>query len=227
MNSLNSCKLPQVSPLGETMRSFQKLAVTTANFFLGFTASNASIVQATTLVNGNFKTRGLTGWTTFTTYNGTLGYGFPKKVIFDTKNNGTPTLSVQLSVGQVVFEGHDPELARGGGIFQNVSLGAGNLTITADIAASFINQPGTSNTTAGLFKLLFDNVLVASHDFEEILANTSQHSVLTANLQNIAAGVHEIRLQITRPSTAAGTPTYGVQEYIGNVELSGSATSPY
>ncbi|MBL8227524.1 MAG: hypothetical protein JNL98_03570 [Bryobacterales bacterium] len=127
------------------------------------------------LLNGNFETGNLSGWTVFTTANGSLGAGFPQVVTYDTGNTGTPSLSAQFRVGQVTF---NPGFPAGGGLFQNVTFGDGSLTITASIAA----QGGTgSNFQAGLFQLLLDGVVVASHDFGAIDAGAQLFSTL--NLQ--------------------------------------------
>lgn len=77
----------------------------------------------TSLVNGDFETGDLSGWTVFTTGNGTVGGpAYPKVVPFDTDNDGTASNSAQFLVGQVIFDPDEPE---GGGIYQVVSLAAG------------------------------------------------------------------------------------------------------
>lgn len=123
--------------------------------------------QATPLINGDFEAGNLNGWTTFTTVNGTLGTGFPNVVSFDTNNDSVATNSAQFRVGQVSFQSG---VYGGGGIYQMVSLGAGSLSISADIAA--LGGPVVSNLSGGLFELLLDGVLLDSHDFGRILATS-------------------------------------------------------
>ena len=57
-------------------------------------AANADLIS-----NGDFST-GLTGWTVFTTANGTTGAGLPDVVSFNTTGSGASN-SAQFNVGEV------------------------------------------------------------------------------------------------------------------------------
>ena len=189
-----------------------------ASLMLGLALSFASFASAMAddlgpLVNGDFETGDLSGWTTFTTDNGTLGN--PSVIPFDTDNDGIATFSAQFNVGQVTFEGFD--MQRGGGLFQEVNLTAGNLTISADIASD--HPFAFCNSDGGTFQLLVDDAVVDSHDFGEMCGPVTKYSTLVASLPINTAGIHEIRFLITR-----GGLRSGVTNYLDDVLLSGSAT---
>ena len=169
------------------------------------------------LANGDFETGDLTGWTPFTTTNGTLGFDYPQVVIFDTNDDGTATYSAQFSVGQA---SNDNLTKRGGGIYQTVHLAQGDYAISADIAVAFGTPEVGTATQGGLFELLVDGVVVASHNFGYVYVNTTQHSLI-ASVPITSTGYHEIRVRITRPGNSAPE----LNQYIDNVVLSGDAIS--
>src|SRR5215469_8177816 len=114
-------------------------------------------LQAAQLVNGDFQTGDFTGWTFFTTSQG--GLGQPTVVLFDTADIGTASYSARFEAGQT--NGIVTGAKYGAGIFQNVTLGAGQLSISLEIAAS---SPGV-NGDGGTFELVLDGSVVASHSF--------------------------------------------------------------
>ena len=187
----------------------------------GFLTSGTVVAKDMPLINGDFEATDLTGWTPFTTTNGTLGPGYPQVVLFDTNNDGTPTSSAQFSVGQASNAGETTDnVWEGGGIYQTVHLAEGEYLITADIAVAFgIPQQGIA-TPGGLFELLVDDVVVANHNFGDVYKNTTQHSLL-ASVPVYSTSYHEIRFRITRP----GTPAAELHQYIDNVLLSGGPES--
>ena len=114
------------------------------------------------LINGDFETGDLTGWTAFTTSGGTTGAGLPDVGPFDTNNDGTATNSARFNVGRAIGTGVGAR--EGGGIYQNVNiLTGGSYSLRADVA-SFDNM-NTSNLDGGLFELLFDGTVLDSVDF--------------------------------------------------------------
>jgi len=150
----------------------------------------------TPLINGDFETGDLTGWTLFTTFNGTIGSdSLPHVVSFDTNNDGLATESARFRVGKVVSGVGDGE---GGGLFQQVELSSGDLTIEADIASFNISG---ANGSGGYFELLLDGVVVDVHDFGFIERDTTEYSMLSS-LSAITAGTHEIRIRMTRPAVS-------------------------
>ena len=171
--------------------------------------------QAAQLVNGDFQTGDFTGWTFFTTSQG--GLGQPTVVLFDTANIGTPSLSARFEAGQT--NGVVTGAKYGGGIFQNVTLGPGQLNISLDIAAS---SPGV-NGDGGTFELLLDGSVVASHSFASMAPNQPQWSTLSYS-GSVTAGVHDIEVELLRGSfLQIGETPY---QYLDNIQLSGTAVVP-
>lgn len=87
-------------------------------------AANAAVV------NGDFATGDFTGWTTFTTSGGSLGPVDANTVTsFDVSGTGA-SQAARFQVGQ-----SGGSFDQGGGIYQSVVVGAGTLSVSADIAA--------------------------------------------------------------------------------------------
>ena len=85
-------------------------------------------------------------------------------VFFDVLQ-GTVSRAVQFVEGQDGTSGLGQE---GGGIFQDVDLETGVLTMSADIGvgrAAGADGGGGFNGQAGIFQLLVDGVVVDTHDF--------------------------------------------------------------
>ena len=110
-----------------------------------------------------------------------------------------------------------------GGIFQDVDLDTGVLTISADIGVRRVagaDVGGGFNGQAGIFQLLVDGVVVDTHDFGAIsFSGETKHDSLTAALSNVSSGTHEIHFLIT----GAGLPDTLLGQYIDNVSVSVSA----
>jgi hypothetical protein len=181
---------------------------------VGTAQAGQTDAASVSLVNGDFETGDLTGWTQFTTTNGTMIAGV---VPFDTDNDGVASSSAQFGVGQSSFEGFGVQ--RGGGIFQNVVLAAGTVSVTADIASD--HPYAFCNLDGGTIRLLVDGAEVAAHSFGEICGPGSIHSRLNADVAIGTPGTHELRLLVTR-----GAMLSGVANYVDDIALSGSATVP-
>lgn len=167
--------------------------------------------QAVSLNNGNFETGDLTGWTVFTTTNGTNGTGRPDVTPFDTTGSGASN-SARFRVGQVSFASGIPA---GGGITQNVTLSSGILNLSVDVVA-FGTQ---NNSSAGIFSLLLNGAVLDTFNTGGYAANTFRRDILTAST-NVTAGIYSIGIQMTRPFTNANTPS----QYVDNFVISGSST---
>ncbi len=163
----------------------RRLAFAAIVVALSFSSVGTAMAQSNLLVNGDFATGDLTGWTTFTTDHGTLGPPqLPRVEPFDLTAPGISSPSVQFQVGYIGVGGGD----QGGGIFQDVNLSSGGTySLSADIAAS---SPGV-NAQGGDFELLFDGTVVASDSISLIDVNQIIRGELTAVLSDVTPGTHQ------------------------------------
>lgn len=182
-----------------------RILVTVLATFFGAVSAHAG------LINGGFETGDLTGWATFTTANGTLGAA-GDVVPFDTDGDGADSRSARFRVGELRYT---HPIYEGGGIYQGVTLGAGALVISAEIAS----WTPWGNWDGGLFELLFDGRVVASHDFGPILIESVERASLFASLE-VTAGAHEVRLRMTRPWREGDASPL---QFVDNVSLLGTA----
>src|ERR1700693_6125776 len=97
---------------------------------VAFTAGSASANNL--LTNGAFQSGDLTGWTVFTTSNGSNGPGaFPFVSSFDVTGGGAQNAAqfqVGIASGPILVEG-------GGGLYQDLNSGAGMLDVSFDFAS--------------------------------------------------------------------------------------------
>ena len=107
-----------------------------------------SSAQADLITNGGFETGDLTGWTVFTTVNGTVGAGMPDVVLFDTDDDSVASNSARFNVGRVDYYAGG---RRGGGIYQNVNVTQPG-TYQLQAYAAVLDNRGSSNQDGGLFE---------------------------------------------------------------------------
>jgi hypothetical protein len=171
-------------------------------------AANICLAQSL-LVNGDFQTGDLTGWTQFVTTHGTVGT--PGVTLFDTSNTGNPSLSAEFQAGNLLANGAQ----EGGGIYQYFTLSsADNLQFSAN-AASFAAFPNGEGGQVSVFLdgMLFDNVSFGIMNGVSL----TKYSLLSANLPNVSAGQHELEILFTR---GVGAASYTPIQYVDNVSLS-------
>ena len=180
----------------------------------------SGIAHADAVENGDFETGDLSGWAVFTTANGTLGgAGFPIVFDFDIAGEGSANKSAGFKVGQRLYKGMGSE-PEGGGIYQTITLGAGVVTVAADIAASYSSQRHARNLSGGFFELILDEQVLDRYDFGPIAAGTTERWKLTGPA-SVTQGPHQIRLRITRPVVAkTGTPA--PFQFVDNVTVTGT-----
>src|SRR5579872_1663773 len=112
------------------------------SFVLAITVicATATICRAQIIYNGDFETGDLSGWTTFSTPNGSLGpSGLPAVTQFDVPGMGTLSDAAQFQVGEVAYNQATGHTAQGGGIYQTFNVSAGQYIISADFAAYSID----------------------------------------------------------------------------------------
>jgi len=173
--------------------------------------------EAFLITNGDFELGDLSGWTVFETPNGSLGgEGFPRCVDFDITGHGLVSKSAVFKVGQQQYQAEGPSLA-GGGIYATLQLDGGRIVLAADIASSYFSPNDRRNLAGGLFELLVDGEVIASHDFGPIPTATTQHERLEGTA-HISAGMHEVRIRILRPFRSL-SPDQAPQQYLDNIQL--------
>ena len=190
-----------------------RVVVGLATVVVGLSAVPAS---AAIVANGDFETGDLTGWTAFTTVNGTANAGNPPDVqSFDTTGAGV-SLAAHFNVGQT--SGAGSSTPAGGGISQNVSLAPGNYVLGADIATH--NSSGSRNADCGTFQLLVDGTAVAGKPFGDCGDGTTPRAHLSATLDFGSAGTHQLEVLIERTYAAVDDET--PDQYVDNVTVTHS-----
>ena len=151
-------------------------------------AANAAIVT-----NGDFATGNFTGWTLFTTVNGSFGVsGLPAVTSFNVTVSGAQNAAT-FQVGEVTPDGTQ----QGGGITQMVTLPGGSIDFSANIAAL---GGTTTNEEGGVFSVLLDGITedtvgIGTIAADEVIRNTLSFTTTER------AGPHTLEILITRPGT--------------------------
>jgi len=174
-------------------------------------------------INGDFQTGDLTGWTQFTTANGSIGQplGYPNVVLFNTNGSGD-SLAAHFNVGEVVLT----VLQEGGGIGQFVNLSAGSHVLTADIAS--VDDPEGPNAAAGLFTLLVNGTAAGSTDLGPFsMVTQTLRGALNVSFSVPTDGSYDLQIEITRPFLGGSSDLMTPQQYLDNVHVTGSViTTP-
>lgn len=158
--------------------------------------SDASIMA--TLNQENFENGAGDAWETFATPNGAMGGGgMPTVVIFDTVQEGQESKSLKLKVGQAR---HDPDqkIEQGGGLVIEMETDGGMLHLSAYVAVSYHSPKDRRNLAGGIFEWVVDGQAIAVYDVGPI----KNESILRHHFKarhHVNAGVHTLRLRITRP----------------------------
>ena len=163
--------------------------------------SSIGICEAAILNQTNFENGKMAPWEIFLTPNGTLGgTGLPTVVQFETWKDGQVSKSLQFKVGQVRYD-PDNEPEQGGGLVIQITTKTGNLNLSAHVAVTYHSPTDKRNLAGGLFQWVMDEQVIASHDIGPIEKGRILRHHLNAH-HSVNAGVHTIRLRITRPFTS-------------------------
>ncbi len=163
--------------------------------------SSIGIGEAAILNQTNFENGEMAPWDTFVTSNGTVGgAGLPAVVSFEMVEEGQESQALQFKVGQIRY---DPEIEpeQGGGVVVQIKTETGKLELSANVAVTYHSLKDKRNLAGGLFQWIVDDQVIASQDMGPI----DNHGILRHHLQashQANAGVHVIRLRITRPFTS-------------------------
>lgn len=186
------------------------------------TFSTASAQAQEVLTNGDFES-GLSGWTSYTTANGTIaelpstpGAPAPQSasvVSFNTTGSGASN-ALFLNAGKIDGP-YNSNPGEGGGVFQMfTTTTAGLASFSADVAALYTRTSGASGL--GLMTVLLDGVVMDTYDFGGVNGGPATLRGTLDFTTNLAAGQHTITLQATR----LFAPARGVaSQYFDNVSL--------
>jgi hypothetical protein len=176
-------------------------------------------VNADVIANGNFATGDISGWTAFTTANGTTGSGLPDVVLFNTTGSGASN-SAQFDVGAVRFDGTQ----QGGGLSQTINVtSAGVYTFSAAIASQD-DADGQINSDAGTFSILINGIAEDSIDLGSF---SSAGQILLGTLSgavDLSTGSDTFSIEITRRFNSDLTLT--PEEYVTNISLTSPVAAP-
>lgn len=168
------------------------------------TGANAGVQLVS---NGDFATGNFSGWTLFTTTNGTLGPApLPQVASFDVTGSGAST-AAHFEVGQpgTLYEYN---VQRGGGLRQSfTTTAAGTLDFSADIASTSTYNNGAG----GLFTVFLNGVSLATYDFGSVTAGTTERATLNFSTA-VGVGLQNLEILVTRPNTS-----FLVGQYIDNI----------
>jgi hypothetical protein len=189
--------------------------------YVGIAAASALVptANAAIVTNGDFATGDFTGWTLFTTPNGSLGpsgSGLPAVTSFNVTGSGAQNAAT-FQVGEVVFD----RTQQGGGITQTVTLPGGPISFSANVASLGL---GGANVEGGVFNVLLDGVTEDTLDIGFINSGAVIRDALSFTTTE-SAGLHTLEILITRPflnDGPGGTP----DQFITNIALSAVVPEP-
>jgi hypothetical protein len=214
--------LPVAFLLGGVAMNRRKWTIALLVSAVWLTSAHANVIT-----NGDFQTGDFTGWTLFTTANGSLGLsgsGSPGVTSFDVTGSGA-SLAAQFQVGQVVFS---LGAEAGGGISQSVTTTAGIANFNANIAA-FCGQVCANlggNDEGGIFSFLFDGVTQDSVSIGHIDGLQTLRSTLSFT-GPVSAGTHEVTILMTRAFVnGSGTTFLTPNQFVDDITFDVAAATP-
>ena len=153
----------------------------------------------------------LSNWTVVVEPNTDVSIGFPKVESFDVDGDGTSNSAMRVRLGR-----SDTDLFGGAvALEQQILLADGDYIFSADVASQSLQSTG--NTGPGNYELTFDGKIVDQVMLNGTLINGFQviRDSLQANLVNVEAGYHTLRLAVSR----GGTNTREIYQFIDDIQL--------
>jgi hypothetical protein len=187
--------------------------------YAGIAAGSALVptANAAIVTNGDFATGDFTGWTLFTTPNGSLGpsgSGLPAVTSFNVTGSGAQNAAT-FNVGDVVFN----STQQGGGLTQTVTLPGGPISFSANIA---VTAPLSFNFEGGVFNVLLDGMTEDTVDIGPIDSGAVIRNILSFTTTE-GAGAHTLEILVTRPFINDDiTP----DQFITNIEIAAAVREP-
>jgi hypothetical protein len=175
-------------------------------FLIGMVSIGICPVSAEVLMTTDFESGTLSGWTVFSTSNGTLGgQGFPTVALCDHGNPVSPSHCLQVQVGQLQYA-PTHEVQQGGGIGLTTMTVSGLMQLSARVGVIYRSPDYKRNLNGGLFEWVVDGQVIADLDVGPVEdGGTVQHQFI--GKVAVAAGRHTIQLRVTRPfQSGAGKP---------------------
>ena len=184
------------------------------------------------LVNPGFEA-GLSGWTVFTTANGSVGPAALPTTVAASINGKPVSKAAVFSAGQVTLTAGVEE---GGGVFQWFDAPAGTVTVSADVAGLFYVPSDSALPDSARFWLIVDGQIVSRLDlgrlrtwpypqFCQIPGNPpcswlpgTASAVITGSA-SIGPGPHYVMIAITRVygSDPAAPPAF--YQFLDNLAM--------
>jgi hypothetical protein len=169
---------------------------------------------AQSLVNGNFESGNLDGWTIVATPNGKTNIQTTE--IFDIDRSGplAPSLAGKFSVGQIVF---NEGVQEGIDLIQPLQLAAGTTYEVSFNWAAFI-ESGISNGEGGVFSIVVNGTTYSTQAAGEITTlGGPRTGHIVGQFTTQQAGTYNVGVRMTRPYTAP--TTLPVFQYVDNIAI--------
>jgi hypothetical protein len=188
------------------------------------------------LVNSGFEA-GLSGWTVFTTANGTLGPAPLPTTVSASINRNPVSQAAVFVAGQ---QSATPEVEEGGGVFQWFRTRAGSITISADVAGLFYYPGDAWVADSARFWLVIDGQIVSRLDLGQIQTRPSTcpgpypgtvctwlpgtASAVLSGSARVSAGPHYVMIAITRMHPSVFAEPAQFYQFLDNVTVTWTGT---
>jgi hypothetical protein len=173
---------------------------------------------AQSIVNGDFETGDLTGWTVANTANGVGAPGTVTMIDIDAAGPLGVSNAATFNVGQLTFMSGVWE---GIEMTQRLDLQAG-VPYTFDFDWLAKRESATNNAQGGRFELIVDGVVIATANAGPTTGTTPIPGHLTAPYTPTATGNPFVGVRITRPFQPGGL----LFQYVDNFTIGGGGPAP-